>query len=198
MGDVLERMYVDKAVKAVPRKYDRWRICLIKDAQIKKWKGLMEIGGFYRARRTRCLGRRPAQRRDGMTYKFQHHSRPISTLSLFLHGYLFLPSQGMSHFPPRLILCSPRSSIPKFLLSAVDQLGPTPPRPLREKVSRSLFWKHRNSQGSKTILPTKSIRLTCNRYHIGESLIPSVRHYLRFIGAEDKLTSYGFVRKVGG
>lgn len=36
----------------------------------------------------------------------------------------------------------------------------------------------------------------CNRYHIGESLIPSVRHYLRFIDAEDKLSEYGFTRKV--
>ncbi|KAF8348367.1 FAD binding domain-containing protein [Amanita rubescens] len=35
------------------------------------------------------------------------------------------------------------------------------------------------------------------RYHVGESLIPSIRHYLRFIGAEDKLANYGFVRKPG-
>ncbi|PBK91714.1 FAD binding domain-containing protein [Armillaria gallica] len=35
------------------------------------------------------------------------------------------------------------------------------------------------------------------RYHIGESLIPSVRHYLRFVGAEDKLANHGFVRKPG-
>ncbi|XP_006460852.1 hypothetical protein AGABI2DRAFT_221106 [Agaricus bisporus var. bisporus H97] len=35
------------------------------------------------------------------------------------------------------------------------------------------------------------------RYHIGESLIPSVRHYLRFIGAEDKLANHGFVPKPG-
>lgn len=34
------------------------------------------------------------------------------------------------------------------------------------------------------------------RYHIGESLIPSVRHYLRFIGAEDKIKAHGFIRKV--
>lgn len=40
---------------------------------------------------------------------------------------------------------------------------------------------------------TKSLR----SYHVGESLIPSARHYLRFIGAEDKLANYGFVRKVG-
>jgi monoamine oxidase len=37
----------------------------------------------------------------------------------------------------------------------------------------------------------------CDRYHIGESLIPSVRHYLRFIDAEEKLSEYGFTRKVG-
>ncbi|KAG9220643.1 hypothetical protein CCMSSC00406_0003742 [Pleurotus cornucopiae] len=35
------------------------------------------------------------------------------------------------------------------------------------------------------------------RYHIGESLIPSVRHYLRFIGAEEKLANHGFCRKPG-
>ncbi|KAF7362166.1 hypothetical protein MVEN_00562700 [Mycena venus] len=34
------------------------------------------------------------------------------------------------------------------------------------------------------------------RYHVGESLIPSVRHYMRFIGADQKLASYGFVHKV--
>ncbi|CAA7261651.1 unnamed protein product [Cyclocybe aegerita] len=35
------------------------------------------------------------------------------------------------------------------------------------------------------------------RYHVGESLIPSVRHYLRFIGAEEKMINHGFVRKPG-
>ncbi|TFK44432.1 FAD binding domain-containing protein [Crucibulum laeve] len=35
------------------------------------------------------------------------------------------------------------------------------------------------------------------RYHVGESLIPSIRHYLRFIGAEEKLANYGFIRKPG-
>lgn len=34
------------------------------------------------------------------------------------------------------------------------------------------------------------------RYHIGESLIPSVRHYLRFIGAEEKMVNHGFIPKV--
>ncbi|PFH53774.1 hypothetical protein AMATHDRAFT_1004 [Amanita thiersii Skay4041] len=35
------------------------------------------------------------------------------------------------------------------------------------------------------------------RYHVGESLIPSIRHYLRFIGAEEKLVKHGFIRKPG-
>ncbi|KAH7926941.1 FAD/NAD(P)-binding domain-containing protein [Leucogyrophana mollusca] len=35
------------------------------------------------------------------------------------------------------------------------------------------------------------------RYHVGESLIPSVRHYLRFIDAEQKLVDYGFKHKPG-
>ncbi|KAJ6593576.1 hypothetical protein B0H19DRAFT_25711 [Mycena capillaripes] len=35
------------------------------------------------------------------------------------------------------------------------------------------------------------------RYHVGESLIPSVRHYMRFVGADDKLARYGFVHKPG-
>ncbi|KAJ7039109.1 FAD binding domain-containing protein [Mycena alexandri] len=35
------------------------------------------------------------------------------------------------------------------------------------------------------------------RYHVGESLIPSVRHYMRFIGADEKLASFGFVHKPG-
>ncbi|KAI0644720.1 hypothetical protein C8Q79DRAFT_912671 [Trametes meyenii] len=35
------------------------------------------------------------------------------------------------------------------------------------------------------------------RYHIGESLIPSVRHFLRFIDMEEKIASHGFVRKPG-
>ncbi|KAJ7729414.1 hypothetical protein B0H14DRAFT_2190918, partial [Mycena olivaceomarginata] len=35
------------------------------------------------------------------------------------------------------------------------------------------------------------------RYHVGESLIPSVRHYMRFIGADEKLASHGFANKPG-
>ncbi|KAF6842711.1 hypothetical protein CMUS01_02839 [Colletotrichum musicola] len=34
------------------------------------------------------------------------------------------------------------------------------------------------------------------RYHIGESMLASMRHLLRFIDLEDKFDSYGFVKKV--
>ena len=34
------------------------------------------------------------------------------------------------------------------------------------------------------------------RYHIGESLLPTVRYHLRFIGADDKVDSFGFFKKV--
>lgn len=35
-----------------------------------------------------------------------------------------------------------------------------------------------------------------NRYHVGESLVTSVRPYMRLIGAEEKIVNHGFVRKV--
>ncbi|TFY79165.1 hypothetical protein EWM64_g4846 [Hericium alpestre] len=38
---------------------------------------------------------------------------------------------------------------------------------------------------------------TFPRYHIGESLIPSIRHLLRFIDAEDKVLAHGFFVKPG-
>lgn len=34
------------------------------------------------------------------------------------------------------------------------------------------------------------------RYHVGESMLPSMRNYLRFIGAEDDFTKHGFLNKV--
>ncbi|KAI9458851.1 FAD/NAD(P)-binding domain-containing protein [Lactarius psammicola] len=41
------------------------------------------------------------------------------------------------------------------------------------------------------------VLLEATAYHIGESLIPSVRHHLRFIGAEEKVASHGFFKKPG-
>jgi len=58
--------------------------------------------------------------------------------------------------------------------------------------------KHQTSLGRVTC-PLEFTRLytLCHRYHIGESLIPSVRHYLKFIDAEEKVADYGFEIKVG-
>jgi len=60
------------------------------------------------------------------------------------------------------------------------------------------FLKHQSSLGRITS-PLESTRLYTlfGRYHIGESLIPSVRHYLKFIDAEEIVANYGFKIKVG-
>lgn len=36
------------------------------------------------------------------------------------------------------------------------------------------------------------------RYHIGESLLPSCKPFLRFIDAEDTIAKHGFTVKVSG
>lgn len=35
------------------------------------------------------------------------------------------------------------------------------------------------------------------RYHIGESMLPSMRHFLQFIGLDKKFDQHGFRIKVG-
>ena len=35
-----------------------------------------------------------------------------------------------------------------------------------------------------------------HRYHIGESMLPSLRHFLRFIDCEDTFLQHGFTKKV--
>ena len=41
-----------------------------------------------------------------------------------------------------------------------------------------------------------SYGLTGPRYHVGESMLPSIRHYLRFIDLESVFDEHGFNRKV--
>jgi flavin-dependent dehydrogenase len=36
------------------------------------------------------------------------------------------------------------------------------------------------------------------RYHIGESLLLSIRPFLQFVGADEKVLAHGFVKKPGG
>jgi len=58
--------------------------------------------------------------------------------------------------------------------------------------------KHQTSLG-RVACPLEFTRLytLCRGYHIGESLIPSVRRYLKFIDAEEKVADYGFEIKIG-
>ena len=55
-------------------------------------------------------------------------------------------------------------------------------------------------QGSNTILflfhEVISPGLTLCRYHIGESMLASIRHFLRFIDLEKTFDDYGFEKKV--
>ena len=36
----------------------------------------------------------------------------------------------------------------------------------------------------------------CARYHVGESMLPSMRHFLRFIDLDDTFLNHGFKVKV--
>lgn len=39
-------------------------------------------------------------------------------------------------------------------------------------------------------------RADCPRYHVGESMLPSMRHFLRFIDLDDTFVAHGFRKKV--
>ncbi|KAK7007510.1 hypothetical protein R3P38DRAFT_1655478 [Favolaschia claudopus] len=49
-------------------------------------------------------------------------------------------------------------------------------------------------EGKKVTLLEKEV---FPRYHIGETMLPSIRPFLRFIDAEEKVVNYGFTVKVG-
>ena len=58
--------------------------------------------------------------------------------------------------------------------------------------------RHQSSLGRITFpLEFTRIYALFRRYHIGESAIPSIRHYLKFIDAEEKVANHGFAIKVG-
>ena len=42
-----------------------------------------------------------------------------------------------------------------------------------------------------------SNKLILDRYHIGESMLPSFAHYLKFIDLYDEFDKFGFTKKVG-
>ena len=90
-------------------------------------------------------------------------------------------------------------SMRKSSLSVVARQEATPRLRWQGKDCKSYCSKQHSSQGPRlhALSQPYPLRiLTRYRYHIGESLLPSVRHYLRFIGAEQKLVEYGFKHKV--
>lgn len=79
----------------------------------------------------------------------------------------------------------------------VDQRAAMPPPHWLARVSMSSSSRHQNSLGHiVSLFELTRLYTLLRRYHIGESLIPSVRHYLRFIDAEEKVANYGFAMKV--
>ena len=48
------------------------------------------------------------------------------------------------------------------------------------------------------VLDTPDIILipSSGRYHVGESMVASMRHFLRFIDLDSTFDNYGFVKKV--
>ena len=65
-----------------------------------------------------------------------------------------------------------------------------------EKASMLSFLRRPSSRGWFFCTANGTLIKTLIRYHIGESLLPSVRPFLRFIGAEEAVINYGFALKV--
>ena len=72
-----------------------------------------------------------------------------------------------------------------------------PPLHWPARASTSCSSKHPNSLGPFISISEFHWSYTpSRRYHIGESLLSSARHYLKFIGADEKVANHGFERKV--
>ena len=82
------------------------------------------------------------------------------------------------------------------------------------KASIPFFWRQMCFQGGSQVFWISSSALrsfgkSCSwisifvltddgfaRYHVGESMLASMRHFLRFIDLDSAFDSYGFVKKV--
>lgn len=69
-----------------------------------------------------------------------------------------------------------------------------------EKVCKSWFLKQRNSLGRLKLHCSCCLRclqvFAFVSYHVGESQLASLRHFLRFIDLEKEFEEYGFNKKV--
>ena len=49
---------------------------------------------------------------------------------------------------------------------------------------------------ASVFLDTRTHYAYMTRYHVGESMVASLRHFLRFIDLDNTFDNYGFVKKV--
>lgn len=61
-------------------------------------------------------------------------------------------------------------------------------------VSPPAIWELNKISGNKKRLLNEKVFLL--RYHIGESMLASIRHFLRFVELDSVFDSYGFIKKV--
>jgi hypothetical protein len=71
-----------------------------------------------------------------------------------------------------------------------------PRRCWHERVYRRSCLKRIRSLGEYLLQVQGQVRIERHRYHIGESLLPSMREFLQFIDAYDKFEAHGFRHKV--
>jgi len=165
-------------------------------------------GGFVEVQKMWVLspsGNRPSF----MSFLPESHVIKV-VMQPFFSPIFILPSQCHPHSPsllshPRFVSSSRLSlllpfsgSLLKYWSSVVGLLAHMQRQPWPEKAYKSLYWSPQNFQGRHRSLQntfSHFIQLF-SRYHVGESLIPSARHYLRFIDAEKKMMNCGFTRKV--
>jgi hypothetical protein len=67
---------------------------------------------------------------------------------------------------------------------------------LLEKVFKSLFLRQSSSPGIPARHPFDRLLKYGLRYHIGESMLPSVVSFFEFIDLDEKLRKHGFCPKV--
>ena len=58
-------------------------------------------------------------------------------------------------------------------------------------------WKWRSVMFLNTIIRLDArLHTDIVRYHVGESMVASIRHFLRFIDLDSTFNDYGFIKKV--
>jgi hypothetical protein len=116
-------------------------------------------------------------------------------------------TMSSASLPPKV--CLPYLFTGLYLILSLARPSPRcwrwPSRQLRRVNPRTRRSRCRTLRGCKIpkvcqlfgIIDSHIHAFVCSdRYHVGESLVTSVRPYMRLIGAEEKIVNHGFVRKV--